>query len=87
MPPSLKDRFDKKKSKVKKKHLARRLNEVARQVTQMNRACKSCGKQFDPKIPGALDTWLVTVGPDSSFLTCPECPAPGASGSTTTSGE
>ena len=79
--PSLKEKFDKKK-KTKKKHLIRRINEVARQVTQMERACKSCGKQFDPKVPGALDTWRVTVGPDASFLTCPECPAPGSSCST-----
>lgn len=70
--PSLKERFDKKK-KTKKKHLMRRINEVAQQVTQLDRICKSCCSQFDPKVPGALDTWLVTVGPDSTFLTCPEC--------------
>ena len=80
--PSLKERFDKKK-KTKKKHLMRRINEVAQQVVQMDRACKSCGSQFDPKVPGALDTWLVTVSPELTYLTCPECHASLKTGSTT----
>lgn len=84
--PSLKERFDKKK-KTKKKHLIRRINEVARQVVQMEKTCRSCGKMFDPKSPGALDSWLVTVGHDSSFLTCPECSVSGDPNSTTASKE
>jgi hypothetical protein len=72
MASSLREKFDKKKM-TKKKHLARRINEVARQVAEMDKWCRACGSQFDPKVPGALDTWLVTVGHDSTFLTCPEC--------------
>lgn len=87
MPPSLKERFEKKKSRVKKKHLMRRINEVAKQVTQMDKTCRSCGKQFDASVPGALDTWLVTVGPEATFLTCPECHAAARTGGTTTTGE
>jgi len=83
--PSLKERFDKKK-KTKKKHLIRRINEIAQQVTQMDRACRSCGSQLDPKVPGALDTWLVTVGPDLTYLTCPECHATSGTGGTTIPG-
>lgn len=72
MASSLREKFDKKKM-TKKKHLARRINEVARQVAEMDKWCRACGSQFDPKVPGALDTWHVTVGPDGSFLTCPSC--------------
>lgn len=72
MASSLREKFDKKKM-TKKKHLARRINEVARQVAEMDKSCRTCGSQFDPKVPGVLDTWLVTVGPGGSFLTCPGC--------------
>lgn len=82
--PSLKERFDKKKQ-TKKKHLIRRINEVARQVSQMDKTCGTCAMQFDPKVPGALDTWLVTVGPTGSFLTCPSCHGAAQTGGTPTS--
>ena len=72
MASSLRDKFDKKKQ-TKKKHLIRRINEVAKQVTEMDRACRNCGAQLDTKVPDALDTWHVTVGPEGAFLTCPSC--------------
>lgn len=72
MASSLREKFDKKKQ-TKKKHLIRRINEVARQVTEMDRACRECGAQLDAKVPGALDAWHVTVGPEGAFLTCPDC--------------
>lgn len=73
MPPSLKERFERKKSKPKKKHLARRVNEIARQVTEMSKECRTCRSVFDPKAPGALDMWHVTVESAGAFLTCPDC--------------
>lgn len=76
MPTSLKERFEKKKSKTKKKHLVRRLNEVAKQVTEMKKQCSSCQLSFDPSVPGALDSWSVTVTPEGARLTCPSCNRP-----------
>ena len=72
MASSLREKFDKKKQ-TKKKHLIRRINEIARQVNQMDKTCGTCGVQFDPKVTDALDTWFVSVGPAGSTLTCPSC--------------
>lgn len=73
MATSLKERFEKKKSRTKKKHLARRISEVAKQVTEMKKECSVCGLNFDPSAPGALDSWHVTVAPEGARLTCPNC--------------
>ena len=72
MASSLRDKFDKKKQ-TKKKHLIRRINEVAKQVTEMDRACRNCGIQLDTKVSGSLDTWHVTVRSEGAFLICPNC--------------
>jgi len=80
MPTSLKERLEKKRSRPKKKHLVRRINQIAKQVNEMKKQCSSCSRDFDPTDSGSLDTWRVTVGAEGAILTCPSC-AEGSQGS------
>ena len=70
---SLNERFDKKKNKVKKKHLARVLERASSQLASLPRQCSTCSLEFDPKVPDAINTWHVTLSPTSTTLACPEC--------------
>ena len=73
MPTSLKERLEKKRSRPKKKHMVRRINQIAKQIVEMRKQCCVCSREFDPTEPGSLDTWHVTVNSDGVQLTCPTC--------------
>jgi hypothetical protein len=73
MPGSLNEKYEKKKSRVKKKHLARAMAQVERQIAMAPKECATCCAPFDPSAPGALDSWHCTVSTTGAALKCPEC--------------
>jgi hypothetical protein len=42
-------------------------------LSRMKKECSVCGTLFDPKAPGALDSWHISVSEDSTTLTCSSC--------------
>ncbi|NDC23968.1 MAG: hypothetical protein EBZ49_07545 [Proteobacteria bacterium] len=44
-------------------------------LSRMKKECSVCGTPFDPKVPGTLDSWHISVSEDSTTLTCSSCKA------------
>ena len=70
---SLNEKFDKKSSTLKKKHVTKLLELAANHVSSLSKHCNSCCAPFDPRAEGALDSWQVITGPLGTTLACPEC--------------
>jgi len=58
-----------------RKASSKSMRAMEKALNSMPRSCSNCYKGFDPKSPGALDTWNVTVGPSGMTLMCPICVA------------
>jgi hypothetical protein len=46
---------------------------MERAVNNIPKTCSICNMPFDPKVPGALDTWHVSLSQDSTSMICPTC--------------
>lgn len=64
----------KRAQEVAKRKLAdKAMRHMQRAMNNMPKACSTCAAEFDPKVPGALESWHVSLSQDATLMTCPDC--------------
>ena len=69
-------RISRKEEVARRKSSNKAMKLVTQSIINMPKSCAMCKAHFDPKSPGALDTWHVKmskVNTVKSFLICPNC--------------
>lgn len=57
----------------RRKAAAKAMKFMERAVNNIPKECSTCSATFDPKVPGALDAWHVSLSQESTMMTCPDC--------------
>ena len=58
---------------ARRKVAVKAMKTMERVVGSMPKSCSTCETPFDPHVPGALDSWRVSLSQDATLMTCPEC--------------
>ena len=61
------------RDKAARKEANKKLKALERIVNVTEKKCKICSQIFDPKVPGALDTWMIQSGQNGAYFFCPDC--------------
>lgn len=58
---------------MRRKAAVKAMKTMERVVGNMPKKCYTCDVCFDPKVPGALDSWHISISQDATLMTCPVC--------------